>query len=311
MARFTMLAVFALLFTPVLTEAGMFDDFVNKQKKAAEDTAKDVTDDVTTDVTEKTLNSIPSVQEKDAGEGQQKAAMIQTPGAGTAASTDESTDGTSPTPANITRAILHYAPEMIDNEANLKQVVRILYPEEAEWAYNEFEWHKRKDEFKQNILREAKNAPVSFEIRPWPEDYHNNSMVVMQLGQYDFNQNAFSIAEFTLKSVLRNQMLDRPFFTVAGRKLDSIRWLPMAPQAAEKLLNGNGGLGTAGRILYSRFTYTITGVNKEMHFRGNNPRNWDPEIAIDGIDLYVKQVEGKGKSADDFKYVSTLDMSKP
>ncbi len=285
MKGFLRLWLVAMLLAPVVATAGLLDDIMNKAKQAAEKAVDDV-----------------APPEAPAGQ-QAPAESASTPGE--AAAGDSGLQA--PTEAAIELAILHYVPGLIDEESNLKQAIRRVYPDEAKVldGGNEFEWNRRKDEFKKRLLAAAADAPVTFEINPWREF---GKVPTLQLGSYDFGQQAFMVYQFGLRPYLRNQLQDRHNFRLAGKDPDAIKWLPMEPGRAEALFAGQ-----PSRKLYPRFTYTITEMQRVDAWRGGAAvaRNWTPTVAIDELELYAKQAGGQGKSAADFKLIDTLDLSAP
>jgi hypothetical protein len=279
------LLLVAMLLAPAAANAGLLDDVMNKARQAAEKAANDVTTPETP-------------------VGQHAAADADAP-PGVAPADDPGLQA--PTQAAIELAILHYVPGLLDQESNLKWAIRRVYPDEAKVldGGNEFEWNRRKDEFRERLLAAAADAPVTFEIDPWREF---GKVPVMQLGNYDFGQQAFMVNQFGLRPYLRNQLQDRPNFKWAGKDPDAIKWLRMDASKAEALFAGR-----PDRQLYPRFTYTITEMQRVDAWRGGaaNARNWTPTIAINRMELYAKQAGSHGKAAADFKLIDTLDLSAP
>lgn len=281
------IAVASLAMLPLSVHGGLLDQLVKEAKQAVDEVVKEASPPAAADqpVAAQHESATPSgAAADDAG---------TSPGAPGA-----------PTPAATELALLHHAPEMIDSEIALKHSLRIVYPAEAGILDpgNEFEWNRRKDEYRKRLRDAATEAPVTFAMTPWPE---SNRYPRMRLGAYDFSRNGFPVASFGVRQNLKALVGNRAFFKWAGEDPDAIRFLPLPAERAEALFAGQ-----PTRMLYPKFSYTITRVDKESHSRNPDaPNNWQPTVAIDSMELYVKKVSGQARSAADFEHVTTLDLS--
>ena len=223
-----------------------------------------------------------------------QASAITTPESGV--STKLPTDAVEPTLAGIERAALHYAPEALDSEDWLRRAINAMYPKDSEaMQKDEFAWNKRKAEFKQRILAEIQDTPLTFAISPWG----NPSSHRWVLGKYDFGQGAF---------LIRSSKLTFPFGKYDPRpQIAEIQkgtgWLPMDSAAADKLLK-SGKLGST-RELYPKYEYRITGVKK---YSNKGELGLMPQVSIDEIELYAVKKRGGGYSPGNFEYVTTLKL---
>lgn len=281
------LVIGSLVLLPFCASGGLLDRLAREAQQAVDEVVQEA--------------SPPAPADQPAGAQQKSAAP---PGAAADdAGTSPGAPG-APTPAATELALLHHAPEMIDADIALEHSVRIVYPGEADILDpgNEFEWNRRKDEYRKRLREAAADAPITFAMTPWPE---NNRYPRMQLGAYDFTRNGFPVASFGVRQNLKVLVGNRPFFKWAGEDPDAVRFLPLPAARAEALFAGQ-----PIRVLYPKFSYTITRVDKESHSRNPDaPRNWQPTVAIDSMELYVKKVSGQARSAADFEHVTTLDLS--
>lgn len=285
--RSSALVIASLVLLPLAASGGILDQLVKEAKRAVDDVVQEESPPATPDQ--------PSAAQQDPA-----------PPSGAAAEVAGASPGApgAPTPAATELALLHYAPEMIDADIALEHSVRIVYPGEADILDpgNEFEWNRRKDEYRKRLLQAAADATVTFAMTPWPE---SNRYPRMQLGAYDFSRNGFPVASFGVRQNLKVLVGNRPFFKWAGEDPDAVRFLPLPAGRAEALFAGQ-----PIRVLYPKFSYTITRVDKESHSRNADaPRNWQPTVAIDSMELYAKKVGGQARSAADFEHVTTLDLS--
>lgn len=131
-----------------------------------------------------------------------------------------------PTSGAYMLAAVHYRPELIDNELTLKRVLLTVHPDLQSAVSNEFQWHKRKSELKNQLLQEAKNAQLTFELQPWRNSFTKSRPV--ELKRYDFDRQAFLVGVLT-------EMLTSG--EAAPKYPQSISWFPIPPDQAEKIDN--------------------------------------------------------------------------
>ncbi|WP_138379057.1 hypothetical protein [Luteithermobacter gelatinilyticus] len=238
----------------------------------------------------------------------------------------------------VARAILNLAPEIWESRPDhqLKELVRVFYPDENKTLANEFTWRKHKSDFKNRILAESANAPASFEVAPWLDNRSSLSAVdknidnnlSVKVGRYDFDRAAWPIY------LPAGDKIRLPWIYAYGRgpvshKISNMgpaktHWISMPAEQAEKLDQQFNGM----YYLYGHYRFTITdviGLQPENHpdyekykkyMKGQYKKqildNLKPVARVridqDKIDLYIKTVTGKASSRDDFKYVATIRL---
>lgn len=58
-----------------------------------------------------------------------------------------------PTPGASMLAAVHFLPHLLDDELTLKRVLLTVHPDAQSVVNNEFQWHKRKDELRDQLLK--------------------------------------------------------------------------------------------------------------------------------------------------------------
>jgi hypothetical protein len=198
----------------------------------------------------------------------------------------------SPTPLARDYILVHYAPEVLDNESWLKRIAGDQDPSRRNWMRSdEFRWHREKKAIKADILEQAKHVPTHFEITPWP-----SASATIVLGQYDFDREAYAMTS----------SVNWPW---VGEQVP--RWLSVSPELAEKMAKDFNKLGQ--RQLYGKYSLDVTGAkaNKKALSGARvdvaHIITWDDRIKK--IDLYLRK-DGKGLTSGDHEYITSLDTSK-
>ena len=175
------LAFLLFLSASARVEAGFLDNVLNKAKQAVEEVVNDSIDETTQD---KPGETNQQVEQSDT-----TASQTSSPQAQKAESGSELPE---PSPGASMLAAVHFLPNLLDNESNLQRVLLTVHPEMQAVVSNEFQWHKRREELKAQLLAEAKNAQLTFELRPWRNSSTTKAAPV-DLYKYDFDKQAYRI----------------------------------------------------------------------------------------------------------------------
>ena len=195
-----------------------------------------------------------------------------------------------PTTGAYMLAAVHYRPELLDNESTLKQVLLTVHPGLQSAVGNEFQWRKRKDELKNQMLKEAKDAQLTFELQPWRDSFTKSRPV--ELKRYDFDRQAFLVGVLT-ETLTSGE--------AAPKYPQSIRWFPIPPDQAEKIDSYFKG--------YQRQVY--------LHYRlkamGALIEEPSPtpvmEFVDDQVELYAREATPQGnKMHTEYKLLATVKV---
>jgi|GEM_PF-2187670 len=210
-------------------------------------------------------------------------------------STKKATAAGSPPPEPTTGAYMlaavHYRPELIDNESTLKQVLLTVHPDLQAAVGNEFKWHKRKSELKNQLLQEAKNAQLVFELQPWRDSSFTKERP-LELLKYDFDRQAFLVRVLT-KMLAGGE--------VAAKYPQSISWFSIPPDQAEKIdsyFKGNR------RQVYLHYRLKAMGALIEQP--SPTPVM---EFVDDQVELYAREATPQGnKMHTEYKLLATVKL---
>lgn len=186
-------------------------------------------------------------------------------------------------------AIVHFRPDVLNDEAWLKRIAGNVDISRRSWMNtDEFRWRREKDAIKAEILEQAKRVPTDFDITPWP-----GREVMADLGQYDFNRNAFKMRVHIGASA-----------AWPWRGDNRVQWLPVPPDVAEKM---TAGFKNQGRMVYARYRLKIVGVEP----KGSGQRVYPFfDDRIEKVDVYTLNGAPFPTAPKDFTYRVSLDTSK-
>lgn len=213
-------------------------------------------------------------------------------------------DGSLPEPdvAAMSLAAVHFHPEFLDDEQNLKNILLEVHPELGKDVANEFKWRKRKDEYKQMMLEKAKDAQLEFEVLPWRERSIAKSRRI-QLVKYDFDRQAF-VVRFSVG--VAKQVTPKMFMAGTGepdpKYVQQISYIPMPEDDAEKI---SDYFGNKERHLYPAYKLRATGVAKSSHRPAPTI-----EFVDDSISLYAL-TRGQYASDHEFDFEHLIDIKLP
>jgi peptidoglycan hydrolase-like protein with peptidoglycan-binding domain len=214
----------------------------------------------------------------------------QTPGSGQL-KTAASSSLPEPTLGASMLAAVHFRPYVLDDESTLKQVLLTVHPEMQAVVSNEFQWHKRKDELKNQLLTEAKAAQLSFELQPWRESSTTKARPV-ELVKYDFERRAFRVQLIT-------KMLLPGGGEPAAKYPQVIAWFPVEAAKAEQIDNY---FGSKQRRVYLHYRLKVLGALIDA----SRPT---PvlEFENDQLDLYAIEKTPQGNQMHtEYKYLATV-----
>ncbi|PLX63556.1 peptidoglycan-binding protein [Sedimenticola selenatireducens] len=174
----------------------------------------------------------------------------------TAASTDAGL--LEPTIAALQLAAVHYRPETLDKESNLKRVLLRVHPEYNNVVGNEFKWQKQKDQLKSQLLEEAKNVSLRFEVMPWREDSVARARP-LELQKYDFDKSAFFVqfATGNFRSVLIKMLIPGDS-SLPAQYPQQINWIAVNSDKAEQI---SDYFGKKQRKLYPGYRFKVIGTD--------------------------------------------------
>lgn len=213
-------------------------------------------------------------------------------------------DGSLPEPdvAAMSLAAVHFHPEFLEDEHNLKNILLQVHPELGRDVANEFKWRKHKDEYKQMMLEKAKNAQLEFEILPWRERSIAKSRRI-QLVEYDFDRQAF-VARFSVG--VAKQITPKMFMAGTGepdpKYAQQISYIPMPEDDAEKV---SDYFGNKDRHVYPAYKLRATGVTTSSHRPAPTI-----EFVDDSIRLYAV-TRGQYASDHEFDFEHLIDIKLP
>lgn len=192
------------------------------------------------------------------------------------------------TPTEAARAylLIHYNPQVLDEDRWLKLLARRTYPSVRDWiSSDEFRWRRERDTIRSALRNAAEEVPMRYDITPWPD-----AGPTVILGQYDFDSAAFGMSG-----------VHWPW----GRD-NPVRSLSVPVDKAEQLA---AAFGEQPRNLYGKYTLVVNGAeldNRDRHGRGDLWRSviWDDRI--DKIDFYIRK-GFQGETPEDYEYALSLD----
>jgi len=275
----TLLLLLPLLaFHATTTQAGFLDGVIDKAKQATEAVVNETTDKLIKDQPANSEEPTPAKKPNQAGE--------------TAASSTEQAAATpaaelpEPTMGHLMLAAIHFRPSLLDKESTFKRVLLTVHPDKQPILSNEFQWHKQKNELKQQLLNEARNARLNFEVRPWRESSVSGDRPI-ELYNYDFDRQAYRV-RFATGTVKKFLGLPVPGRSAPETRYAWTEWLAMKPERAEQIANR---FGNNKRILYLGYRIQVTGALIET----GKPI---PVIAFgdDQFDLYQRQTQQQGNT---------------
>jgi len=207
-----------------------------------------------------------------------------------------------PTIAAMSLAAVHFYPELLDNELNLRRILLEAHPEQRDVVSNEFQWHKRKLEFKQQLLDEAKKARLGFEVRPWRESSIGKARRI-ELVKYDFDREAY-IIKFSTGTA--TQVTPKMFLTGTGEPLakyaQQVHTVAMPANEAERVASYFGG--NTRRYVYP--SYRIRAVGTAIEASRPTPFI---EFVDDEIRLYaLKGKKYASDSSEDFEFLASVKL---
>ncbi len=270
---------------------------------------------------------------------------VQTTGTmATTATAPTAVDGPQTSSRQMARAVIGLtSPAWLHKQGDyeLKNLVRIFYPEENDNITDQFYWHNHKDDLIQKMFAESQGSPTTFTVAPWLDNAFAKSMggslnnFHVETGQYDFNRQAIPVY---YRPPQIPWMTTHQKYAPIGYRLMGVKdkpetlWVKIPPDKAEALYKKNQG----GLRLIGRYTFTLSKVvgldptthpdyekHKKDIAKGGQYAQYAHEklkplalVGIEGnkIDLYLKTKPGNiihATSPDDFLYVATLDISAP
>jgi hypothetical protein len=259
--------------------AGFFDDI----KNTTQNIVGDVSNDVNELVTDKSHNS-EAAENEAKGDGKKVASSdASSSGGGGLVFTTE--DG-SPTFTARSLLLVHFRPDVLDDDAWLKKIAGDVEPSRRNWINSdEFRWRKEKSAIKAKLLNQAKNVPTSYIITPWP-----GHKVMADLGQYDFDRKAFK---------MRVHIGSSGAWPWGGD--NRVEWLPVSPDIAEQMVTA---FNNNSRLVYTGYTLHVASVVAKGSGRNLYPFFDD---RIDKIDIYTLKGNPFPTSRKDFQYRVSLD----
>jgi peptidoglycan hydrolase-like protein with peptidoglycan-binding domain len=196
-------------------------------------------------------------------------------------------------------AAVHFQPYLLDDESTLKRVLLTVHPEMQAVVSNEFQWHKRRDELKNQLLVEAKAAQLSFELQPWRDSSTTKARPV-ELSKYDFERQAFQVrfAVGTTRQVITKMLLPgggEP----ASKYPQVIGWFPVETNKAEQI---DTYFGNKQRKVYLHYRLKVLGAL----INASQPT---PVIEFENnkLDLYALETTPQGNQMHtEYKYLATV-----
>ena len=264
------LIALACLTSPAAT-AGLFDKLKEKAQEAiAEEKA----------AVEDSADDAPTHQSS-------KPTETSTPGAATKPDSPPlTTDNGTPTEAARVYVLVHYAPQVLEDDVWLKALARRAMPGVRGWiTSDEFRWRREKDDIRAQLRAAAAQVPTRYDITPWPD-----AGATITLGKYDFDRQAFGMSGVHWPWARENKM----------------RWLSVPTAEAEKLA---ASFGSQPRNLFGKYTLVIAGADVKAPDPRRRGDVWDLvrwDDRIDKIDFYVRK-GFSGPRREDYEYALTLD----
>lgn len=209
-----------------------------------------------------------------------------TPQAGTGDSRPE------PTLAAMKLAAVHYRPDTLDSDTILKDVLLTAHREFGKVAANEFQWRKRKAEFKQQMLAESQAAPIAFDAQPW-HDSSVSKVKPYEFKRYDFDKQTFRVDLFPGGLI--------PGGASTPRYPQAVSVLPVPLDKAEEISNY---FGNTQRKLYARYRFSVVSADTST----GRPV---PVVEFDDdqIEFYAREVKAQGNTAKtSFKHLVTVTL---
>jgi peptidoglycan hydrolase-like protein with peptidoglycan-binding domain len=207
-----------------------------------------------------------------------------------------------PTLGAMSLAAVHFRPEILDNELLLKQVLQDAHPEHKDAISNEFQWHKRKAEFKQQLLEEAKNAQLEFEVQPWRDSSIAKARRI-ELIKYDFDRSAYLVrfSTGTAREIMPRMLLIGNGLPLEKYEQD-IDYAAIPADEAERIANYFGS--NKRRHVYPNYKIRVVGAV-------NNPSRPSPLIEFIDDELQLYAVKGNKFASDsvaDYTYLTSVSL---
>jgi hypothetical protein len=204
-----------------------------------------------------------------------------------------------PTPGAFMLAAVHFRPYLLDDDFMLQRVLLTVHPETQPVVSNEFQWHKRKDELKNQLLTEAKSPQLAFELQPWRDSSMAKARPV-ELVKYDSKRQAFLVkfAVGTARQVTP-KMLISSSGEPASKYPDMVNWFFIDPDKAEEIANY---FGKQKRQVYLHYRLNAVGI-------GSNASQPTPivEFENDQLELYALEATPQGNQMHtEFKYLTRV-----
>ena len=284
------LATVLLLIAGTSVNAGFWDNVVNKAKQAAEGVVNDSIDEASENT---------SVEKSQPSQQQSASTTQPSPSELGFEKTDAGQNLPEPTPGASMLAAVHFQPYLLDDESTLKRVLLTVHPEMQSVVSNEFQWHKRKEELKNQMLEEAKAAQLAFELQPWRDSSTTRERAV-ELFKYDFERQAFQVrfATGTTRQVITKMLLPgggEP----APKYPQVITLFPVETGKAEQIDNY---FGNKQRRVYLHYRLKVMGSLIDA----SRPT---PVIEFenDKFDLYALESTPQGNQMHtEYKYLATV-----
>jgi hypothetical protein len=197
-----------------------------------------------------------------------------------------------PTLPAMKLAAVHYRPDTLDSDNTLRYILVTAHREYATVVTNEFQWRKRKSEFKQQMLAESAAATLEFEAQPWHES-SISKLTPYEFKTYDFDKQAFRTWIYPQNLIPGGASLPRYPHTIGS--------LPLSMDKAEAISNY---FGNKKRQVFARYRFKVVGADTSS----GRP---EPIVEFDGdrVEFYAREIKPQGNTAKTtFKHLVTVTL---